>query len=151
MERGLASRGVNWSKHSRNWCPHMTAAHASGRGLVDLGTEADRSWQIIWETFGKLRPSSTERTQGSAVRKQWCTGSTILRWPIGNFGKLGQHLDETRVRFRCSPDWGFYLKARSCYSCYLALGKTRLKQNLAILEILKSCFIKQDLALEILL
>ena len=43
---------------------------------------------------------------------------------------------------------GVYLKARSCY---LAIGKARLKQNLAILEILLSCFIKQDLALEILL
>ena len=46
----------------------MTAAHARERGLVDLGAEAGKSWPTIWETFGKLRPSSTERTQGSAVR-----------------------------------------------------------------------------------
>ena len=49
------------------------------------------------------------------------------------------------------PIRGFYLKARACYSCYLAIGKARLTQNLAILEILLSFFIKQDLALEILL
>ena len=27
------------------------------------------------------------------------------------------------------PIRGFYLKARACYSCYLAIGKARLKQN----------------------
>ena len=46
----------------------MTAAHARERGLVDLGAEAGKSWPTIWETFGKLRPSSTKRTQGDAVR-----------------------------------------------------------------------------------
>ena len=38
------------------------------RGLANMGAEAGRSWPIIWETFGKLRLSSTGRTQGSAVR-----------------------------------------------------------------------------------
>ena len=51
-----------------HWRPYMTAARAREPGLVDMGAEAGRSWPIIWETFGKLRPSSTERTQGSAVR-----------------------------------------------------------------------------------
>ena len=87
----------------------MTAARARERGLVDLGAEAGRSWPIIWETFGKLRPSSTERTQGDAVRlamarsgqhierthwKLWeNSGSTWMRHWVDShetLGKLGQ-------------------------------------------------------------
>ena len=86
----------------------MTAGHARERGLVDLGAEAGRSWPIIWETFGKLRPSSTERTQGSAVQlatvrsgrhlerthwKLWGnSGSTWMRHGVDSqetLGKLG--------------------------------------------------------------
>ena len=46
----------------------MERGHAGERGLVDLVAEAGKSWPIIWETFGKLRISSTERTKGNAVR-----------------------------------------------------------------------------------
>ena len=71
MERGLASRWQTQQKILRTGVhrmAYMTAAHAGERGLVDLGAEAGKSWPIICETFGKLRISSTERTQGNAVR-----------------------------------------------------------------------------------
>ena len=93
----------------------MTAAHARERGLVDLGAEAGRSWPIIWETFGKLRPSSTERTQGSAVRlatarrehhrerthwKLWGnSGSTWMRHGVDSQETLG------RVGLACRCLW----------------------------------------------
>ena len=86
----------------------MTAARAMERALANMGAEAGRSWPIIWETFGKLRPSSTERTQGGAVRlamarsghhlerthwKLWeNSGSTWMRHGVDSqetLGKLG--------------------------------------------------------------
>ena len=84
----------------------MTAARARERGLVDLGAEAGRSWPIIWETFGKLRPSSAERTQGNTVRvamersghhlerthwKLWeNSGSTWMRHGVDSHETLGK-------------------------------------------------------------
>ena len=65
----------------------MTAAHARERGLVDLGAEAGRSWPIIWETFGKRRFSSTERTQGGTVRLAMARREHHLEIPIGHFGE----------------------------------------------------------------
>ena len=112
----LGKLGLPWSgdllaggklaKTFWNWCPYVTAARARECGLVDLGAEAGRSWPIIWETFGKLRPSSTERTQGNAVRlamarsghhlerthwKLWeNSGSTWMRHGVDSHETLGK-------------------------------------------------------------
>ena len=79
----------------------MTAALSVKRGLVDLGVEADRSWSIIWETFGKLRHSNAELTQGSAARLAMARRQRHLErthWKLlGNY--IGHYVDEPRGRF----------------------------------------------------
>ena len=111
----------------------MTAAHARERGLVDLGAEAGRSWPIIWETFGKLRPSSTERTQGDAVRLAMASSGHHLE---GTHWKLWENSGSTWMRHgvdsqrSCKKNlWSvflpFFLKfCRRCFSVFIEFCKS---------------------------